>query len=311
MSDDLKEEITELESQLDGGEPEAKEEAAPDDNKEISTDNVVEKDGEIYLKDNSAKEETEESVEQPAEESKVETTVEDPYKDKSREELISLINTKEEVISEEKGTQEVQNSVDQMSERELLDQISGDELASGLIVEKEKLSQMSPLDDSAAYKNQQKLINKLEVDLVDKRTQESLQSRFNNSENSEYINNYKGTLKGNGIDLSEKEYKQLVQTANNYKVGGKYTEASMQKAMIDLYGPDKMMAYYTSQGEGKARNDIAAASSKTHPKVDVSGSGKNAKLVRLNDMGAREANKQLDNLSVNELKALNRKLNKT
>jgi hypothetical protein len=147
--------------------------------------------------------------------------------------------------------------------------------------------------------------------LVDKRTQESLQSRFNNSENSEYIKNYKDTLKGNGIDLSEKDYKQLVQTANNYKVGGKYTESSMQKAMIDLYGPDKMMAYYASQGEGKARNDIATASSKTHPKVDVSGSGKNAKLVRLNDMGAREANKQLDNLSVAELQALNRKLNKT
>jgi len=311
MSEDLKQEITELENQLDGVEPEAKEEAAPDDNKEISTDNVVEKDGEIYLKDDSAEEKTEESVEQPTEESKVETAVEDPYKDKSREELISLINEKEKIVSEEKGTQQVQKSVDQMSERELFDEISGDELAHGLMIEKEKFSNMSPLDDSAAYQNQQKLINQLEVDLVDKRTQESLQSRFDNSANAKYIADYKDTLKGNGIDLSEKEYAQLVRTASNYKVSGKFDDSSMQKAMIDLYGPEKMMAYYTSQGEGKARNEIATASSKTHPKVDVSGSGKNAKLVRINDMGAREMNKQLDNLSVNELQALNRKLNKT
>lgn len=301
MSEDLKQEITELENQLDGVEPEAKEEAALDDNKEIATDNVVEKDGEIFLKDDSGEQSTEEPVEEVA--------IDDPYKDKSREDLISLINERESTQSQ--GQPEVEKSIDELSERELLEQLSAGDIADGMIIEKQKLNEMSPLDDPVAYEQQQNLISQLEVDLVDKRTQESLQSRFNNSENVEYLNDYREILKGNGIDLSDEDYKQLVQVASDYKENGRYNESSMQKAMIDTFGPEKLMAYYASQGEGKARNDIAAASSKIHPKVDVSGSGKNAKLVRLNDMGAREMNKQLDNLSVTELQALNRKLNKT
>ena len=300
MSDELKEEITELENQLDGVEPEANEETAPDDNKEIATDNVVEKDGEIYLKDDS--------VEQPTD-SPVEDAVDDPYKDKSREDLISLINEKES--TQEPGQPQVERSIDELSERELLEQLSAGDIADGMLIEKQKLNEMSPLDNPAAYEQQQDLISQLEVDLVDKRTQESLQTRFNNSENVEYLDSYREALKGNGIDLSDKQYRELVQTASFYKENGRYSESSMQKAMIDTFGPEQLMAYYASQGEGKARNDIATASSKIHAKVDVSGSGKNAKLVRLNDMGAREVNKQLDNLSVSELQALNRKLNKT
>lgn len=310
MSDDLKQEITELEGQLVGEETTTEEAPATEEPKDISTDNVVEKDGEIYLKDNSADEKTEDtSVEQPAEEPKTETTTEDPYKDKSKEDLIEMLNAKQEAPSTDTEKQADQKPVDQMSQKELLGKLSANDIVNGLSVEKQKLSDMSPLDNQAAYDNQIKLVNQLEVDLVDKRTQEALQSRFNNSENKEYISNYKDVLKGNGIDLSEGDYSKLVQHADSYKVKGKYNDAGMHKAMIDMFGPEQLLTYFTSKGEGKARDDIANAASKTHPKVDVSGSGKNAKLVRLNDMAPREMSKQLDNLSVAELKALNRKLN--
>jgi hypothetical protein len=80
--------------------------------------------------------------------------------------------------------------------------------------------------------------------------------------------------------------------------------------MIDYKGVDFMVKHYQMNGEHKARTDIQKATAKTTEKVDVRGTGKNAKMVRIADLSQRELKSTLDGLSVDELNRLNEQVNR-
>jgi hypothetical protein len=80
--------------------------------------------------------------------------------------------------------------------------------------------------------------------------------------------------------------------------------------MIDKFGVDKLVKHYQMSGEQKARQDIQKAQAKTTEKVDVRGTGKNAKMVKVADLDQRELRETLDNLSVQELEKLYKQVNR-
>jgi len=80
--------------------------------------------------------------------------------------------------------------------------------------------------------------------------------------------------------------------------------------MLDRFGTDQVLKFYAMSGEQKARSEISSAASKDQTKVEIKGSGKNAKLVRLNDLSEKEMNKALDNLGLKELQELSNKFNR-
>ena len=86
--------------------------------------------------------------------------------------------------------------------------------------------------------------------------------------------------------------------------------APVGQAMIDHYGVDYMVKHYQMDGEQKARTDIQKAAAKTTEKVDVRGTGKNAKMVRIADLSQRELRSTLESLSVDELNKLNEQVNR-
>ena len=57
-------------------------------------------------------------------------------------------------------------------------------------------------------------------------------------------------------------------------------------------------------GEKKARAAIKTAAGKTTEKVDVKGSGKASKLIRISDLGRRELRSKLDTLSLEDVRKL-------
>ena len=64
------------------------------------------------------------------------------------------------------------------------------------------------------------------------------------------------------------------------------------------------------KGEEKAREDISKASEKVENKIDVRGSGKNSKLVRIRDLSQREIRESIKDLSPSELDQLYKSLDK-
>jgi hypothetical protein len=80
--------------------------------------------------------------------------------------------------------------------------------------------------------------------------------------------------------------------------------------MLDKFGTEQVLKFYSMSGEKKARSDISSAASKDQTKVEIKGSGKNAKMVRLGDLSYNEMNKALEGLSVEELQELSNKFNR-
>ena len=150
----------------------------------------------------------------------------------------------------------------------------------------------------------------MESDLINKRTQEAIATRFNSRDNQNFIDSMKNDYQKQGIELSDDEFNTVVDSANSYVENGLLTERSFQKAMIDKFGVDKIVKHYQMNGEQKARSDIQKAAAKTSEKVDVRGTGKIAKMVKIADLSQKELRETLDNLSYEELQKVNQQVNR-
>ena len=324
-------EIADLETQY--AESQAADNEPVEEKVETSSEGeFVEKDGDVYFTDEKVEakseekseeksdEEPKEASEEPevaakeATEEKAEEKVEEPgaYQGKSREEVIRMHQEANKKISEqgnELGDLRKKQTVDDMSDKEVMTHLTSKDLEKILDDERKKLENIDPYD-SAALDTQRGILNAIESDVVDKKTNEALDRRFIDQDNKNFIKTHYDKLQDDGIDVSKEEYDEIIKHAEGYHENGKFTERSVAKAIIDKYGIDKFQTFYTMNGEEKARKDIKEATGKVRERVDVRGSGKNSSMIRVGDMSRRELDSKLDNMSIEEINALYTKLSK-
>jgi hypothetical protein len=301
------EELNNLENRTSGEEGAAN--AEPDSQ-------LVEQDGELYLSDDSGESE---AIEEPAEgESEVveqepdESTTslsneDDMYANKTREDIIAMHQNAQKKMGEQGDElgklRDVASSTEELTDTEIFERLSADDLSDGLKTEKQKLDEMDPYDQEARTA-QQELIREIENDLITKRTQESIASRMNSRDNEQFVQNQKQVFKDQGIDITDDDFNLVSEKANSYRENGLLTENAFHKALVDQYGLNHVVKNLSMKGEQKARADIQKAAAKTTEKVDVKGSGKASKLVKISDLGRGEMKKTLDNLSIDDLRKL-------
>jgi len=285
---------------------------------------IIEKDGELYLRSESdeaepvADPDEGQAAEQdsPAASEEGEQAVEkepSQFQGKSRDDLIEMVAHSQKKIGEQGNElgelRKIAQKDEDLSDKEVFAKLSGDDIETGLAEEKAKMDTIDPYDDESVGE-QKELIRQMEADLINKRTQEAIATRFNSRDNQNFVDSMKSEYQKQGIELTDDEFKTVTESANSYTEDGLLTERSYQKAMIDKYGVDKMVKHYQMNGEQKARTDIQKAAAKTTEKVDVRGTGKNAKMVRIADLSQRELRSTLEGLSVDELNKLNEQVNR-
>ena len=313
----LKKELNELDQKINP------EEAAVE-TVETKENLIIEKDGDFYLKSESdeaepvADPDEGQAAEQDsptASDEGQETSEKEPsqYQSKSREDLLEMLTNSQKKIGEQGNElgelRKIAQKPEELSDEEVFSKLSGDDIETGLAEEKAKLDIIDPYDD-AAVNEQKELVRQMESDLINKRTQEAIATRFNSRDNQNFIDSMKNDYQKQGIELSDDEFTTVVDSANSYTESGLLTERSFQKAMIDKFGVDKIVKHYQMNGEQKARSDIQKASTKTSEKVDVRGAGKNAKMVKIADLSQKELRETLDNLSYEELQKINQQVNR-
>jgi len=313
----LQSELNELEEKIN---PETPEETNGGGDENL----IIEKDGELYLRSESdeaepvADPDEGQAAEQDspvASEEGEQAVDEEPsqFQGKSRDDLIEMIAHSQKKIGEQGNElgelRKIAQKDEDLSDKEVFAKLSGDDIETGLAEEKAKMDTIDPYDDEAVGE-QKELIRQMEADLINKRTQEAIATRFNSRDNQNFVDSMKSEYQKQGIELTDDEFKTVTESANSYTEDGLLTERSYQKAMIDKYGVDKMVKHYQMNGEQKARTDIQKAAAKTTEKVDVRGTGKNAKMVRIADLSQRELRSTLEDLSVEELNKLNDQVNR-
>ena len=313
----LQSELNELEEKINPATPEDKN-GGGDEN------SIIEKDGELYLRSESdeaepvAAPDEGQAAEQdsPVASDEGEQSVEEEpsqFQNKSRDDLIEMIAHSQKKIGEQGNElgelRKIAQKDENLSDKEVFAKLSGDDIETGLAEEKAKMDTIDPYDDEAVGE-QKELVRQMEADLINKRTQEAIAARFNSRDNQNFVDSMKSEYQKQGIEFTDDEFKTVTETANSYTEDGLLTERSYQKAMIDKYGVDKMVKHYQMNGEQKARTDIQKAAAKTTEKVDVRGTGKNAKMVRIADLSQRELRSTLEGLSVDELNKLNEQVNR-
>ena len=284
------------------------------------TVNLIEKDGELYI--NSESDDVVNDADPEEGESSQELTQSDeyttdgnkpsPFHDKSKDDLVDMVVNAQKMIGDQSSEigelRKLTAEDEDLSEAELLERLSANDVQDALSTEKAKLDEIDPYD-ADAVSEQRSLIREMENDLINKRTQEHLESRLNGRDNEAFVSTMKQRFNDDGIEVSDDEFTAVSELAKGYTENGLLTERAYHKAMIDEFGVEKVAKNYQMSGERKARQDIQNASAKQVEKVDVRGTGKNAKLIRVADMNKKELRSTLDNLSVDELQKLYGQLN--
>lgn len=303
-----------------------KEDKVLDVKEDVKQDLIVEKDGEIYVKadeesDVEEKEKPDTELEEVkpekdklevSEEEDADEDIDPAYKDKSVDDIIQMHQQASKKINEqgeELGKLRKQTEQKELTSEQLRESLSAGEVQVGLKQERVKLTRIDPILDPEEYTAQQEVVTQLETDWLEKRQDELIKEKFNSKENTEFKESQKQRFKDSGVEMSDDEFSEVAGMAEGYLEDGKFTERSFQKGMIDKFGVEKMTKFYQMSGEKKARDDIQKAEGKTTVKVDVKGSGKNAKLVKLRDLSPRELNKTLDGMNPDELKELYSRVN--
>ena len=281
---------------------------------------LIEKDGELYI--NSESDDVVNDADPEKGESSQELTESDeyttdgnkpsPFHDKSKDDLVDMVVNAQKMIGDQSSEigelRKLTAEDEDLSEVELLERLTANDVQDALSTEKAKLDEVDPYD-ADAVSTQRSLIREMENDLINKRTQEHLESRLNGRDNEAFVSTMKQRFNTDGIEVSDDEFTAVSELAKGYTENGLLTERAYHKAMIDEFGVEKVAKNYQMAGERKARQDIQNASAKQVEKVDVRGTGKNAKLIRVADMNKKELRSTLDNLSVNELQKLYGQLN--
>lgn len=285
---------------------------------------IVEKDGELYLQteegteepetDSSEDEQTGKDNQSVSSESE-KTEVEEPeaYQAKSRQDIIDMHLNATKKIGEqgdELGKLRKSEDVENMSTEELKSKFSADDLRQGYEAEKAVLAGLDPVMDEDKYIEQTALVDQIQTDWLEKNQQEIIERKFNTSDNEEFIETQRAKYEKGGIEISDDDFDAVTEMAQNYVENGKLTDRGYTKAMLDKFGTEQVLKFYSMSGEKKARSDISSAASKDQTKVEIKGSGKNAKMIRLGDLSYNEMNKALEGLSVEELQELSNKFNR-
>jgi len=277
---------------------------------------IIEEDGEIYLRSDEEASDTDSSGEQsvPASDESSEESQENPvYKGKSREDILEMhLNAQQKITEqgEELGNlrKEYDTSLEGLSNEEVFESLSLQDVELALQREKDKLEELNPYDPEFA--EQQTKVSQIESDRETKKVEQAVQDRFNSADNQKFVDKQKERIRAEGIDINEQDFNEVTDIARYYVEDGMLTDRSYQKALIDKYGAEVLPKYYKMSGEEKARRDIKNAKAKETNTIDVKGSGKNAKLKAVGNMSRVEMRKAFDNLSIDELEQLSRRINK-
>ena len=309
----LKEELKELESKFETV-------SEPEEQKDTAVE-ILEKDGDLYLRSES--EDVESDVDpdkgQPtqkftdSDDQSTDGKESSSLQERSKEEMVDLLMDAQKMIGDQSNEigelRKLTANDEDLSEAEILERLTADDVSTALSTEKTKLDEIDPYDFESV-EQQKDIIRDIENDLINKRTQEHIQARFDNRDNEVFVSTMKQRFKDDGIEIEEDDFNVVSKEARSYAENGLLTERSYHKAMIDKFGVDQVTKYYQMSGERKARNDIQNASAKQTEKVDVRGTGKNAKMMRIADLSTKEIRNTFENLSVDELQKLYGQLNK-
>ena len=232
------------------------------------------------------------AVEDKAEVEEVVTEAEyeapEEYKGKTQEELIAMVQSGSQKISEmgnEKADLKKQLDKVNLTPEELREQLKASEVKTLLDQEREKLMDIDPdVVSKEELRNQQRLVNELSDEYSTKSHAESIREIVQSGENKAFKVAQKDKLQKD-YELTAEEVTNVDTVAeNNYLENGKLTERSYQHAMLSVYGAERITKASEMKGNEQARKDIMTASEKTQVGVDASAPGVGGSYVNIDEL---------------------------
>lgn len=164
----------------------------------------------------------------------------------------------------------------------------------------DKLDGMSKFDEGYdELKKQQRTLSRR---YITENQREIIETNINAGKNMEFIEKKRKEYDDLEIDITPDEFDEVTNYAEKYMEKGKITDRSFTKGLIDKFGSEKVVKFFTIKGEKNARRKIKEAGAKVKPKVSTKSTKANVvKMRNISSMNPKQLDDYLESLSPAEL----------
>jgi len=164
----------------------------------------------------------------------------------------------------------------------------------------DQLDGMSKFDEGYDdLKKQQRTLNRRYITASQR---EIIETNVNAEKNVEFIESKRKEYADLEIEITPEEFDEVTTYSERYMEKGKITDRSFTKGLIDKFGSERVVKFFSMQGEANARKKIKAAGSKVSTKVSTKGAkGTGVKLRNISTMSGKQLDDYLESLSPAEL----------
>lgn len=207
-----------------------------------------------------------------------------------------------------KSYKEMQQKVTKLSQKD--SEAEGDptpqEYRTVLDDEIDRLEQLQNADDpdSAKIKEQKDVVRQARADWEDAKFEEASQKQFNSKENQRFREEKRGKWKDDGIELSDDEYEEVADLAEEFADQGKLSDEAFHMALTHKYGLAKVQKWMQRAAAEQERDRIKEADGRKTRTVDTNSSGKSTRRIPLADMSRSERQKAMESMSLEQLNAV-------
>ena len=214
-----------------------------------------------------------EDLEKPKE--PIESSSDDKF-EISEAQRVKLLEKKIEKMG--KDFQEATLSEDQLRRRVPLSDLKAD-----IKRQRDILSIIDKELDPDDWEKQNRIVNTLDGDIMDKERTARADTEFNSKANKDFLKNERKLLADKGHVFSEAQFEGLVAAAEEYLEKGRYTSEGFRKGLVDILGAEVSDKMYEVASEQKVRENLKDVAKKVTKSVRITSKGVSAKLTPLMD----------------------------
>ena len=170
-----------------------------------------------------------------------------------------------------------------LSEDQLRKRVSLSDLKADIKNQRDKLSDIDKELDPDDWEKQNRIVNTLDGDIMDKERTARADVEFNSKANKDFLKSERKLLADKGHVFSEAQFEGLVAAAEEYLEKGRYTSEGFRKGLVDILGAEVSDKMYEVASEIKVRENLKDVAKKVTKSVRITSKGVAARLTPLMD----------------------------
>lgn len=262
--------------------------------------------GQSASTDNQESEATQEGDSDTQTEDSEDFEIPEKFQNAEKEDVVkSYLGLEERLKEQDRKITELSEKAafEEKSDDEIRQEMTADEYRVTLDDELDRLEEMQESEDvtDEDLQTQRDAVKQARADWERAEMREIRRQELESEENQRFREEHRDTLAEQGIELSDDEYEQVSDLAEEFADKGKLTPEAYHMALVHEYGLPKVQKWMEASAAESERAKMEQARSRETKTVDTNSSGKSTRRVQISGGTPAQIAEQLESLDMAQI----------